>query len=163
MSNAGQQTRGLSAGDWIRLKRLRGARTNGYTYTAGGSTYAGDLVSNNDINPTEAPQTRYGAALLIPYDGAGTSRILRPASKWTDFVAAGRADFVTQTRSPTTNATSLNLTTMCGCTTSALTTSVGLCRSCVVPRYAVTGAKRSVYAGPNPAIHSLSVFKNVIA
>lgn len=163
MSNAGQQTRGLSAGDWIRMKRLIGARTSGYTYTAGGSTYAGDLTSNNDINPTEASQRRYGAALLIPYDGAGTSNILRPASKWTDFVAAGRADFVTQRRSPATNATSLNDTSICGCTTAALTTRIGLCRSCVVPRYAVTGARRTVYAGPNPAIHPLTVFKNVIA
>lgn len=155
MANAGQQTRGLSAADWTRLKRLRGAKTSG-------NNAQGDLLTNNDINPTEAGQTRYNASLLIPYAGAGTSNILRPASKWTDFVAGGRADFVTQTRSVATNATSLNVTTICGCTTTALTTRVGLCRSCVVPRYAVTAAARTVYGGPNSAIHPLTVFKNVI-
>lgn len=134
MSNAGQQTRGISAGDWIRLKRLRGARTSGNTYTAGGSTYTGDLVTNKDINPTETPQRPYSQSLLIPHEAAGTSRILRPASKWTDFVASGRADFVTQTRSVRTNATSLSTTSICGCTTTSLLPRVGLCRLCTVPR-----------------------------
>ena len=110
MSNAGQQTRGLSAGDWIRLQRLRGARTSGYTY----NSYTGDLTSNVDINPPEHHQRPYGQGLLIPYEGAGTSRILRPASKWTDFVASRTADFVTQAQSATNpNADVLTRTKLC--------------------------------------------------
>jgi hypothetical protein len=132
MSNAGQQTRGLSAGDWTRMKRLIGARTSGYTYTAGGSTYVGDLTSNNDINPTNPAKYKYNNALMIPYDGAGKSRILRPASKWTDFVGAIGLDFVTQTRSINTNATSLSVTKICGCTTTSLLPRIGICKVCVV-------------------------------
>lgn len=156
MSNAGQQTRGLSAGDWIRLQRLRGARTSGYTY----GSYTGDLTSNVDINPPEHRQRPYGTALLIPYEGAGTTRILRPASKWTDFVASRTADFVTQAQSATNpNADVLTRTKLCDCSTSVLTTRIGLCRSCTVPRSAVTYAARTVYSGPNPAIRALTVFR----
>ena len=32
-SNAQQGTRGMSASDWIRMKRLQGARSNAYSYT----------------------------------------------------------------------------------------------------------------------------------
>ena len=97
MSNAGQGTRGLSAGDWTRIKRLKGARTSGKTYTGANSnlTFVGDLSSNVDISPTEAAQQPYGKALLIPYAAAGTSKTLRPASKWTDFIASQHVDFVT--------------------------------------------------------------------
>jgi hypothetical protein len=129
MSNAGQQTRGLSAGDWVRLQRLRRARTSGYSYGA----FAGDLTTNVDVSPTTAAKTPYGTALMIPYDGAGTSRILRPASKWTDFVAARTADFVTQaqnTQNP--NAFVLTKTKLCNCSTETLLPRVGLCRLCKV-------------------------------
>lgn len=155
MSNVGQQTRGLSAGDWIRLKRLRGARTGGYTY----GSYTGDLTSGVDVNPPEHSQHLYGKALLIPYEAAGTSRILRPASKWTDFVASRTSDFVTQSQSTTNiNADVLTRTLLCDCSTSTLTTRIGLCRSAVVPKYAMTYASRTVYTGPNPAIRRLTVF-----
>jgi hypothetical protein len=126
MSNAGQQTRGLSAGDWTRLKRLSGARSSG-------NNAEGDLLTNRDINPVGPRQAIYSASMLSPYSGAGKPKTLRPASKWTDFIAAGRADFVTQSRN-LNNSTMLNVTKICTCTTTALTTRVGLCRSCVVPR-----------------------------
>lgn len=156
MSNAGQQTRGLSAGDWVRLKRLRASRTSGYSY--GGIT--GDLNSNVDISPTEPAQRPYGKALLIPYEAAGTSRTLRPASKWIDYVASRTADFVTQSQSTTNpNADILTNTRLCDCSTSTLTTRVGLCRSCTVPKYAVTYAARTVYQGLNPAIRGLTIFR----
>ena len=97
MSNAGQGTRGLSAGDWTRIQRLKGARTSGYTYTGVNSTlkFPGDLTTNLDISPSEAVEQPYGKALLIPYEGAGTHRTLRPASKWTDHIASQHVDFVT--------------------------------------------------------------------
>jgi hypothetical protein len=121
-SNAGQQTRGLSAGDWTRLQRLRGAKTSG-------NKAGGDLVTNADIAPTEARQHPYSKAFLIPYEAAGTSRILRPASKWTDYVASQTADFVTQSRNGN-NATVLSVTKLCSCTKTTLNTKVGLCLKC---------------------------------
>lgn len=167
MSNLGTQTRGLSAGDWTRLKRLQGARTSGYTYTSGGSTYAGDLTTNVDLNPREAGQTPRNPALLIPYEAAGTSNILRPASKWTDFIASRTADYVTQSRRVAPDGTVLNgnvlrRTTLCNCTTTVLNTKIGLCRTCVVGRYAFTPPRITRYTGPNPAIRNLSVFKHVL-
>jgi len=103
MSNAGQGTRGLSAGDWTRIQRLKGARTSGYKYTGANSSlvFSGDLSTNVDIAPNEALQQPYGKALLIPYAAAGTSKILRPASKWTDFVASQHVDFVTNSQANT--------------------------------------------------------------
>ena len=100
MSNAGQGTKGLSAGDWTRIQRLKGARTSGYTYTGVNSklVFAGDLTTNADIAPPEAGQIPYGKALLIPYDGAGTHKALRPASRWTDHVASQHVDFVTNSQ-----------------------------------------------------------------
>ena len=167
MSNLGTQTRGLSAGDWTRLKRLRGARTSGYTYTAGGSTYAGDLTTNVDLNPTEAGQTPRNPALLIPYEANGTSNILRPASKWTDFVASRTADYVTQSRAvapdgATLNGNVLRETRLCDCTTTVLDTKIGICRAGVAGRYAFTPPTITRYTGPNPAIRGLTVFKNVL-
>lgn len=161
-SNAGQQTRGLSAADWTRLQRLRGARTSGYSY----GSYSGDLTTNVDLAPTEAAQIPHGKALLIPYEAAGTTRMLRPASKWTDFVAAGRADFVTQSRARAPDGTILNgstlsVTTLCNCTTTTLTTRVGLCKQCKAPKHSVTSATTAPYTGPNPAIHLTTIFKVV--
>ena len=103
MSNAGQGTRGLSASDWTRIQRLKGARTSGTTYTGANSnlTFVGDLSTNKDIAPPEPGQMPYGKALLIPYDGAGTSKTLRAASKWTDFIASQHVDFVTSAQTKT--------------------------------------------------------------
>jgi len=162
--------RALSSSDWTRLKRLRGARTSGYSYTSGGTTFAGDLTTNADISPPEPGQRPYSPALLIPREGAGTSRTLRPAGKWTDHVAARTGDFVTSQQAVAPDGTLLNGkvfydTSVCsGCSgaTVVLSTKVGLCRACTVGRAAITGYPGAPYAGPNPAIRGLSVFKNVI-
>jgi len=119
-SNAGQQTRGLSAGDWTRLQRLRQARTSGYGAT-------GDLVTNIDVAPNEASYQPYGKALLIPYPSAGTMKTLRPASKWTDYVASQTADYVTQSKNAN-NSTTLSVTKLCSCTTTTLNTKTGNCQ-----------------------------------
>jgi len=156
-SNAGQQTRGLSAGDWTRLQRLRGAKTSGYGAT-------GDLVTSADLAPNEAAEIPRGKALLIPYEAAGFSRIVRPASKWTDYVASQKADYVTQARrvapdGTVLNGSTLSVTQLCSCTTSTLNTKTGLCRSCTVARYAITYPAGTPYTGLNPAILVISVFK----
>ena len=124
MGNAQMGTRGLSAGDWTRLKRLRGARNNGYT----GSD--GVLVTNKDIAPTPFAQLRYNRSLLIRKD-IGTDRIRRPASNWTDYIASQTSDFVIPSQSATTGTSITNtLTKLCNCTSSALTTKTGNCTKC---------------------------------
>ena len=98
-SNVNDGTRGLSAGDWIRLKRINGAKgygvmTNNATSPNGTATSA-IYPLNKDISPKNPEQRAYGKALLIPYDAAGTPKTLRTASNWTDYVASQKADFVT--------------------------------------------------------------------
>lgn len=44
MGNAQVGTRGLSAGDWIRLQRLRGARANGYSNASTNGVLTRDLL-----------------------------------------------------------------------------------------------------------------------
>lgn len=123
MSNAQAGTRGLSAGDWIRLQRLRGARN-----------FESDKVSDI-VNPVVMPQTIYNKAMLIPRD-VGTSRIRRPASFYTDFRASQTADFVTQAQVINSadrsliSAKSLTKTKLCDCSTSTLTTRTTACKVC---------------------------------
>jgi hypothetical protein len=124
MGNAQQGTRGLSAGDWIRLQRLRGARNNGTT----GSDAV--LVTNKDIAPTTFPQLGYNRSLMIRRS-VGTSKIRRPASNWTDYVASQTADFVLSSQTATTGTSIKNtLTKLCNCTSSTLSTKVGNCTKC---------------------------------
>lgn len=99
MSNLSRGTRNMSASDWTRLKRLGGAK--GYSATVQGVTPGlGDTTTaiyprNKDIGVAqEGPQQPRNQSLLIPYEGAGTHRILRPASSWTDFVASQTADYI---------------------------------------------------------------------
>lgn len=120
-SNGSQGTRGLSAGDWIRLQRLRGARTYNTV----------NLATNNDItNPVAMPQTVYSTPMLIKKD-VGTSKIRRPASSWTDYRASQTADFVLQKQTATTGTSqTLTQTKLCDCTPSTLTTRLTGCKVC---------------------------------
>jgi hypothetical protein len=124
MGNAQQGTRGLSAGDWIRLQRLRGSRNNGTT----GSDAV--LVTNKDIAPTPFNQLGYNTSLLIPKT-VGTSKIRRPASNWTDYLASQTADYVVSSRRAN-NATEVKntLVRLCDCSSSQLTTKKGICTKC---------------------------------
>lgn len=118
MSNAQQGTRGLSAGDWIRIQRLRGARNF-------------EADKPGDITGTVVmPQTIYNKAMLIPRD-VGTSRIRRPASFYTDFRASQTADFVTQKQTVTSGpAKTLTNTKLCNCTSTTLTPRLTGCKVC---------------------------------
>lgn len=121
-SNAQQGTRGLSAGDWIRLQRLKGART-----------YSTDLSTNKDIAPTQSnqyPVHNTNAAIKV-YPVVGTSKIRRPASNWTDYKASQTVDFVLSGRS-TLNATTVTntVTKLCSCNSTPLATKTGICTKC---------------------------------
>ena len=98
MGNASQGTRGLSAGDWIRIQRIKAAK--GYGITTGNNSGASNTATsaiyplNKDIAPPEAVQQPYGPALLNPYQAAGTHKTLRPASSWTDYLASQTGDYI---------------------------------------------------------------------
>jgi hypothetical protein len=78
-SNIQRGTRGLSAGDITRLKRLQGAR-NYQTDKPGDVT-----------NPPPRTEVETGRRVYTEF---GTSRIRRPASSWTDYIASQTADYV---------------------------------------------------------------------
>jgi len=118
-SNTSAQTRGLSAADWTRLQRLRGARS-----------YLLNAQSNVDINAQPISQTPYNPSLLIPRR-TGVSRIQRPASDWISYVGSQTADFVLQSAT-TTNGKQLTSTKLCNCATTALNTKTTGCYKCSV-------------------------------
>lgn len=120
MSNSQAGTRGLSAGDWTRLHRLRGAKTY--------STV--NLATNKDIAPAPFPQLAYSTSLLIP-KVVGTGKIRRPASMWTDYLGSQRADFVLQ-RANIAGGFILTDTNLCNCSTSTLSTKTTGCAKCAV-------------------------------
>ncbi len=127
MSNAQAQTRGLSAGDWVRLKRLRGARL--YQTV--------NLDTNADIAPPTHEQLPYSLP-IHSFKVVGTSKIRRAASAWTDYRASQTADYVlpqvVQDVSGNTNA-NLGVTKLCDCITLPLEVKVAVCSKCVVPTH----------------------------
>lgn len=122
-SNAQQGTRGMSASDWIRLQRLKGATT--YKTV--------NLNTNKDIAPPQSNQLEIhnlnGAINIFPV--VGTSKIRRTASNWTDFVASQTADYVLSSQNGL-NQTSVKNTInkVCTCTTTTLSTKNGVCGQC---------------------------------
>lgn len=120
-SNNQAGTRGLSAADWTRLKRLRGAKA-----------YATVVATNKDVNVATVPQTPHSVPMLIPRH-TGESRILRTNSTWLDYKASQVADFiVSKTHFNNTNARNLQLTRLCNCTTVSINVDRTGCKKCGV-------------------------------
>lgn len=124
MSNAQTQTRGLSAGDWVRLRRLNGAR----------NYKSVNLNTNKDINPTVHPQLPYHLP-IHSFKVVGTSKIRRPVSNWIDYKASQTADYILS--SATTNSsTLLKSVRVCDCANpTTLNVKKGICTKCVVPTH----------------------------
>lgn len=120
MGNMQAGTRGLSAGDWTRLQRLRGAKT--YVTT--------NLTTNKDISPTPSAQTVYTRSSLIKAN-IGTDRIRRPASMWTDYVASQSADFILK-RANNGGGFVLTDTNLCNCSTTTVSVKTTGCSKCGV-------------------------------
>ena len=76
MTNMQRGTRGMSASDWVRMKRLQGARANGLSYTQNGVSVDGVLSTNRDVAPPPVAQDQVhnvnGAIKVFPV--VGTSR-----------------------------------------------------------------------------------------
>lgn len=124
MSNAQRGTRGLSAGDWIRLKRLRGATT--YQTV--------NLNTNKDISPVNVPQVLiHNTSAINVFDVVGTSKIRRTASNWIDYKASQVADYVLLSQNSLTNPSlKRTLVKLCNCTSTTLNTKIGACTKCGV-------------------------------
>jgi hypothetical protein len=142
-SNAQQGTRGMSASDWIRLQRLRGARANGYSNASTSgvlSTYIPSSTNpnpifNKDVVPPQPSQLEIhninGAINVFPV--VGTSKIRRPASNWTDYVASQTADYVLSGQSALHKTSVVNKQyKLCTCTNqpTTLSTKTGICTKC---------------------------------
>jgi hypothetical protein len=132
-SNAQQGTRGLSAGDWIRLQRLKGARSNGYSNAStNGVLTSTSPIFNKDVAPPNSAQFLvHNTSAISVFEVVGTSKIRRPASNWTDYIASQTADFVLS-RESGLNTTSVTntVTRLCNCTSTTLSTKTGICTKC---------------------------------
>jgi hypothetical protein len=114
-------TRGLSAADWTRLKRLGGAKT-----------YATVIATNEDTNIPTVRQNPYSVPMLTPRQ-TGASRIRRTNSQWLDYKASQTADYIySKSHVNNTNAKNLQLTRLCNCTTVSLNVDRTGCKKCGV-------------------------------
>jgi hypothetical protein len=120
-SNNQAGTRGLSAADWTRLKRLNGAKM-----------YATVIAANKDTNVATVLQLPHSVPMLIPRR-TGESRIQRTNGQWLDYKASQVADYiVSTTHTNNTNAKSLKLTRLCDCTVTTLNVDRTGCKKCAV-------------------------------
>ena len=123
-SNNQAGTRGLSAADWTRLQRLRGAKA-----------YATAIAANNDTNIATVPQNSHSVPMLIPRS-TGASRIRRTNSQWLDYKASQTADYIfSKSDINNTNANNLEVTRLCDCTTASLSIKYPGCLKCGVYRH----------------------------
>lgn len=115
-SNIQRGTRGLSAGDWVRLQRLRGAKQ-----------FKADKPS--DItNPPARSEPESGRRVYTEF---GTSKIRRPASNYTDYKASQTSDYVLETPNGTCGVgKNLTINKLCTCATRSAIKHNGVCLKC---------------------------------
>lgn len=121
-SNLQRGTRGMSAGDWIRMKRLNGAKT--YQTV--------NLNTNKDIAPPQfAQDERHNYTAINVFPVVGTSKIRRTASDWINYRASQTADYILYAQGATTG-TSISRTQvrLCDCSSTAFNTKQGICTKC---------------------------------
>lgn len=126
-SNVQAGTRGLSAGDWVRLKRLRGSREYRNDSTV-------DVVNPS---PTLLETTKGARRVFTEF---GTSKIRRPASFWVDYRASQTADYVLEGQNTCPNGRTLTAYKVCDCSTSSAIKHNGLCIKCVHDKVEYTGS-----------------------
>lgn len=116
MSNSQAGTRLTSSSDWTRLKKLRAILNMG---------------SNNRGSGKSTNSVMYGKPLLIPKT-TGASRYQNLASDRTNYIAAAKMDFITQSKNTAYSpAKTQTRTVFCAsCASNTLTTRIGLCITC---------------------------------
>jgi hypothetical protein len=116
-SNFQQGTVKLDAGDWTRLKRLRGS-----------SNFATDIANNTDItNPATLPNAVIDSGRITEF---GTSRIRRSASTFTDSKGWSTSDYPVRVRS-VGGPSAISIIRLCNCGLAVSYTKQGLCSACM--------------------------------
>ena len=119
----------MSAADWVRIKRLRGA-TNYVTDKTSNLTFAAHADTDGIVSPPGCSVGNVGPIRRTDNSRiVGSSRIRREASKWIDYRASQVQDY-TLYKEATQCATCglgsfVTRTTLCNCTTARLPTKVG--------------------------------------
>ena len=125
-------TRRMDASDWTRMKKLVGARGN-MLYTFGTPspvpvpTPYRDIVNPPPVNCCVSTKNNRHV-----YSEFGISKIRRPASNYTDYIASQKADFILETTDSSTGAKILTQTKICSCSTTidVIKGRYGICRKC---------------------------------
>jgi len=124
-SNNQRGTVGLSAGDWIRIKRLQGV--------AGARNYADVIANNTDVIVPTVPQTAYSVPFLKAKH-TGSSRIRRTNEQWINYRASQTGDFVQNTSvfDACVIPRVLYTTRICDCNQAGLVPRTTGCKKCAV-------------------------------
>lgn len=129
MSNASRGTRVVSAGDWVRMKRLLGARNNGYS--SDGYLDPASPNFNKDVIPITSLQNPYSLPIHV-FPVGGNSKIRRPASNWIDNVGFRYGDIVLSSQQGVNQSGSLiEAQRFCNCTKTNLANKDVVCRKCL--------------------------------
>jgi len=121
-SNIQRGTVKLDASDWTRLKKLNGARGNMFVLYGPVSPAPPPLLTGITNPPTDPC-----GPILSTCQGYGTSKIRRPASIYTDYVASQIVDYPTQTS--LNNTVTVTINKSCNCATSSYKKQ-GICSLC---------------------------------
>jgi hypothetical protein len=137
-SNIQRGTRKIDAGDWIRLKRLGGAKN-----------YLTDQPQ--DItNPSPVPCCVTTDNNRMERAEFGTSKFRRPASYYTDYKASQSADYVLEYPREF-GGKILSAVKLCNCSTTDPNKHNPLCASCMHDKIEVRN--NTPYTGPLPGRH----------
>lgn len=114
----------MDSGDWTRIKRLSGAVGN-MVYVSSVTSPAPPRYFANTINPSP---------VIIPgvkrYTEFGLSKIQRPASLYTDYVASQNATYVLQTQPDSCGGNALTAHLICRCASSDVIKHSSICIKC---------------------------------
>jgi hypothetical protein len=134
-SNIQRGPRRMDASDWVRLKRLYGARN-----------FENDK-SGDVTNPAPRLETESGRRVYTEF---GTSKIRRPASNYTDYISSQTVDYVLEESIGSCGAgKALTVHKVCTCTTSSAIKHNGLCISCKYDRVVNRGQSQSLPTPPS--------------
>jgi hypothetical protein len=116
----------MDAGDWTRLKKLNGARGNMYV-VVGPVSPAPPPTLTGITNPDPRVEAKTNRHVYTEF---GTSKIRRPASNYTDYVASQTADYILESGGPGPIKKKLVAHKLCTCTTTDPVKHNGLCVTC---------------------------------
>jgi len=133
-SNIQRGTRKIDAGDWIRLKRLGGAK---------------NYLTDQPQDITNPPPTCDDVCGAIQYNGMsraefGTSKFRRPASYYTDYKASQSADYVLEYPREF-GGKILSAVKLCNCSTTDPNKHNPLCASCMHDKIEVRNKTANFY------------------